>query len=246
LSLVRFGRRGRPAWVAVLAEPLGLTDPAPAVLSFNGIDNLNGLFAIEPSPSTPYAHGYADALARRRFVVMVPVLPAWVPDAFAGLSAAQTGGDSEEWAALIDEYTAALDVLVRVNGVDTSRVAAYGISFGGSAAAIMTAVDRRLKALVYSNIPLDFGTILNRPAGAFTNLWLEDACSVLDAALLAVAPRAMTWEAGEDPLMENGGMDVIRRMRERYRAVGAEEVFTFKRHWGGHETFPDGIRIFGR
>jgi hypothetical protein len=246
LSLVRFGHIGSPAWSALLAEPLGASDPRPAVLSFNGIDNLDDLFAVGAPLRKPYSHGYADALARRGFVVMVPLMPAWVPDAFAGLSAAQTGGNSSEWAVLIDEYTQALDALIALKSVNSEQIAGYGISFGGMAAAIVTAVDPRIKALVYNNIPYDFSLVFNRPAGAFTNLWAADACAVIDGALLAAAPRPMTWEAGEDPLVENAGMDIIARMRDRYRSVGAEEFFTFTRHWGGHETFPDELRIFGR
>ena len=246
LSLVQFGKAGHPPWRAVLAEPLSESDLRPAVLSLNGTDNLEDLFAVGPPPRTPYAHGYADALARRGFVVMVPLLPAWAPDGYAALSVAQTGGRSTEWDAIVTEFTEAIDVLVTLHGVDTTRVAAYGISFGGSAAAIMTAIDSRIKGLVYNNIPVDFAETFNRPAGAFTNLWLADACSVLDASLLATAPRPMTWEAGEDPGMQNEGMDIISRMRARYRAFGAETQFTFKRHWAGHETFPDELKIFGR
>jgi dienelactone hydrolase len=246
LSLVRFGHSGTLAWHAVLAEPLGVSGPSPAVLSFNGVDNLDGLFAIGPRERTGYSHGYADALARRGFVVLVPLVPAWVPDGFAGLSAAQTGGNSSEWTVLIDEYTEALDALIKLNSVDSARIAAYGISFGGSTASIVSAVDTRIKGVVFNNIPLDYTTVFNRPAGAFTNLWFADACSVLDASLLAIAPRPMTWEAGEDPLVQNAGMDIISRMRERYRNFGAEELFTFTRHWGGHETFPENVRIFGR
>ena len=246
LSLVEYGQAGHPLWHAVLAEPLHASEPVRAVLSLNGIDNLDDLFAYGSPPVTPYAHGYADALARRGFVVFVPLLPAWATDAYAALSAAQTGGSSTEWNTLIREFTEAVDVLVKLRTVDTARIAAYGISFGGSAAAIVTAIEPRIKALVYNNIPIDFAPTFNRPAGAFTNIWLADACSVIDAALLAVAPRPMTWEAGEDPLVKNEGMDVISRMRERYRAFGAEAQFTFSRHTGGHETFPDALRIFGR
>ena len=110
----------------------------------------------------------------------------------------------------------------------------------------MAAVDTRIRTLVYNNIPLEFSTTFNGTAGAFTNLWAASACSVIDASIIAIAPRPMIWEAGEDPRVENAGMEIVERLRNRFRDLGAEDAFTFTRHWGGHETFPDALKIFGR
>jgi dienelactone hydrolase len=246
LSLVQIGAAGAPSFAALLAEPQGNAARSPAVLAANGEDDLNDLFGFGPPPKVPYLHGYADALARRGFVVIVPIVPDWVPDAFGAIAKAQLLKPWSTWKTLLPMYETALDALLAIPGVDVERVAAAGISFGGTAAAIVTALDPRIQALVYNNIPVDYTKVFDTAAGGFSNIWLLDVCSVANDALMGAAPRPLTWQAGEDPFVQNAGMDIIALVRERYRAVGAEDRFGFMRHWGGHEMFPDLFRIFGR
>jgi hypothetical protein len=244
LSRVLYGSPGGPHWTALLAEPFG-SGPRPAIMAFNGNDGLQDLFAIEGF-NAHYMHGYADELARRGFVVMVPIIPGWVPDTYAAIASARSSGRATSWDILIDTYMSALDALIAIPEVDPAHVAGYGISFAGIEAAIVTAADPRISALVYNDVPINYTAIFDKPAGAFTNIWLADACKVADASLLAIAPRQLIWEAGEDPLALNENMDVVERVRERYRWLGREDQFTFTRHSGAHETFPQYFRIFGR
>lgn len=244
LSHVVFGGAAGLRWSALLAEPKG-AGLRPAVLSFNGIDDLDDLFAIK-SPKIPYLHGYADELAKRGFIVLVPIVPNWLPDTFAGITSARSIGRSSVWRLLLDTYLNGVSTLLTLPDVDPTRVAAYGISGGGITASLVTAIDPRIRALVYSNVPVDYRSTFDTPAGALTNLWLANACGAADASLLAIAPRQLIWEAGEDPLARSAGMDIVARVRNRYRRLGQEELFTFTRHSAGHETFAANLRIFGR
>jgi dienelactone hydrolase len=246
LSEVQIAAGRAPPFLALLAEPLGPVASSPAILSANGNDDLGELFGVGLPSQAPYLHGYADALAQRGFVVLVPLVPRWVPDGFGAIAKGQTLGPFPVWKVLMPVLQQALDALIALPGVDAQRVAVTGISFGGTLASLVAAVDLRAQALVFNNIPIDYRKAFDVAGGGYTNVWLADACGVADAALLAVAPRPLIWQAGEDPLVLNEGMDIIARIRNRYRAVGAEDNFTFTRHWGGHEMFPDLLRIFGR
>lgn len=245
LSRIEYGVAGGRRWRALIAEPLE-TGEHPVVVSFNGIDDLADLFAVGPRPSSPYMNGYADVLAKRGFIVIVPIIPYWVPNSLAPISSARSLGRSTIWSVIAQVYRGAIDATIPLVGVDTTRIAAYGISFGGVAAGIVTAIDPRIKSLVYTNIPVDYRSQFDKGSGAFGTTWMANACGTADASLLAIAPRPMIWESGEDPLMLNENMEVVTRLRDRYRRLGRDEQFTFLRHSFGHTTFPENIRIFGR
>jgi dienelactone hydrolase len=246
VSRVEIGRPGGGTFVALLAEPHTAETQVPAVLAFNGNDSLDELFGFGPRPRSGYLNAYADALVRRGFVVLVPVIPTWVPNAFGALAAAQTGGRQTSWTVIVDVFEQAVDALLGIPSVDPDRLAAYGISFGGSAASVSTALDRRIRALVYSNFPVDNRAEFDKTAGGFATTWAIAGCSTLDAALVSIAPRPIIWEAGNEALIVGDGSDVISRVRGRYRAVGADDAFSYLRHWGGHETLPELLRIFNR
>jgi len=229
--------------VGLLATPLQATRAAPAVVSFNGDDGVLQAFGYEPPHLTPYMHGYADYYARRGYVVFVPYLPIWFTNAGSSTILSRDVRNSS-WSAMVPYYEAAVSFVESLPNVDPQRIAAYGISFGGVAALVTTAVDARLSALVYSNIPLDQRALFSTGAGGLVPTWWIETCGYIDAAFDAIAPRRFVWEAGEDSTFENPGYDAVLRMRDHYIAAGAPQQFQFVRHGGGHETRPGGFEIF--
>lgn len=64
-----------------------------------------------------------------------------------------------------------VDFLMEQPNVDTSRIAAYGLSYGGVAALYATAFDPRISELIYSNPPINFSIASTRPDFANAPLW---------------------------------------------------------------------------
>jgi dienelactone hydrolase len=216
---------------------------APAALAFNGDDGLRQSFGYVLPQAAPYLNSYADNLARRGYVVFEPLVPYWYPEGGTAALASRTWGRVSSWSLVLRVYRAAVDAVLSLPSVDSSRVTAYGISYGGTAAALAAATDPRINTLVYSNVAQDVNALFDKAAGGFTRTWTADLCSTMNAAFLSIAPRRFIWESGEDPA-ESAPQDAfIERVRARYREFGEERMFTFVRHFRGHQTIPDELPL---
>jgi dienelactone hydrolase len=237
---------GAERYIALVAEPTAVAVNArPALLSFNGTDDLNDLFEDgQVGRATPYLNGYAASFAKRGYVVVVPLMATWYPEILSSVSYARTPGRLSSWPLLLAPYYRAIAYMLGRGDVDTKRIAAYGISYGGAAALLATAASPEISALVYSDVPVNFREEFDRSSGVFTNSWLAAACPFIDAAFLAIPSRRFVWEAGEDPNMLNVNIELVEQMRALYASLGEQGRFTFIRHSGGHETRPVDIRIF--
>jgi dienelactone hydrolase len=237
---------GAERFIALVAEPTSVAvDARPALLSFNGTDDLIDLFDDrQVGRTTPYLNGYAASFAKRGYVVVVPLMATWYPEIVSPVSYARIPRISNPWTLLLAPYYRAIAYLMGRGDVDAKRIAAYGISFGGTAALLATATSPEISALVYSDVPVKFRDEFDHASGLFTNSWLAAACPFIDAAFLAVPSRLFVWEAGEDPNMLNANIDLVDQMRALYASLGEQHLFSFIRHSGGHETRPLDIRIF--
>lgn len=126
------GRRIR----VLLTCPLLTTGPWPAIVCFHGHDGKPGSVYETDSPY----HGFGDALARRNYVTIAPVV-----SQHEVVEAGRTLMGERLWDAI-----RCVDFLASCFSVDTSRIGCAGLSLGGEMAMWLSAMDLRIKATVSS------------------------------------------------------------------------------------------------
>ncbi|MDB4916830.1 MAG: Alpha/beta hydrolase family protein [Gemmatimonadetes bacterium] len=223
-----------------LATPITTAGQSmPAVISLDANYGLAAPFGLNGREPTQYLNAYADGLASNGVVVFAP----WVPANFAEVAPpvlhAMNPDGPTSWSYMLPLYAAAIDFVQTVSGVDTKRLAVWGISYSAFSALYLTALDKRISALVYSN-PVSTADILFGSADAAALApWFGEMCSFIDPAMLyLIAPRKLIRENG---LHDNNGyefrpLETVDRIREVYARLGIPSQFEFYRHSGGHET----------
>ncbi len=215
----------------------------PAVLSFDGNYSTVEPFGLPPTGRTPYLNAYADALASEGRVVFAPTLPRWFPSTAEPILQARLAQTTGIWSYLLGMNASSLDLLLAQPTVDTNDVTAYGISYAGQAALYLTAFDRRVTRLVYSNPVQDPDSVFKTLNGALLPTWYSSECASTAPTLrYLVAPRRFIWENGaldEGNGFETSPLATIRSIERVYQALGVADRFTFVRHGGGHETHPE-------
>ncbi len=142
-----------------LATPLGGLTQKPAVLSFMGYEAASWSFPIlgtilgEPS-TYPYLNSYGDYLARSGNIVFMPFIT-YPFDTWGAALNVRTNRTSNIWNFLLPFYMSGVDFLYSQPNVDTNRIAAYGLSYGGLSALYTTAIDPRISTLIYSNFTMN-------------------------------------------------------------------------------------------
>lgn len=225
---------GAEAW-CVLARPTGADGPGPAVLFLHGSRGSPEDLVSDMD----YHHGVVLDLARRGYVVAAPIVASSTPrDRMAlhirALHAGWTGSRVEHWQAL-----AALDYLMTVPGVDTSRIGLYGISIGGGSALRLAAMDPRPRAVIVS------GNLVER-----TTWWFGDTLEIShvgamprqpefldDANLVAlIHPRPLAFETGRSDPRYPSTVRLFQKLEALYHATGDEDRIALLDFDGGHET----------
>jgi dienelactone hydrolase len=131
-----------------------------------------------------------------------------------------------------------LDYLETRADVDSKRIGIYGISGGGTISAFGSILDERIRAVAISGYANTFGgsilhvphCICNFAPGLFNHADMPDYIGL-------IAPRPLLIEsATEDKIFPIAtSRSAVERIREIYRAVGAEEQVVHDVFAGNHE-----------
>ena len=238
---------------AYLLVPKERSAPGPGVLAIHGHGAGKSLVCgIEGGgPGDDYAH----ALASRGYVVLAPDLRGfgeradWMPpdkyhcdwDLVCATMAGVVPLERNLW-----DLQRALDVLAANPLVDPTRIAAAGLSYGGTCSLFLAAIDERVRAVVVSGylsswraahtIPWNMcgSQVMNGQLGALEHL---------DVAAL-IAPRPLLVESGTEDVIfpVAAARETVAALRRVYASVGApddalvHDVFTGDHQWHGVEV----------
>ena len=237
---------------AYLLVPHARRDAAPgaAVLAIHGHGPGKSLVCgIDPGgPGDDYAH----ALARLGYVVLAPDMRGfgerrdWMPedkyhcdwDLVCATMAGVVPLERNLW-----DLMRALDVLCAHPLVDPARVAAAGLSFGGTCTLFLAALDARVRVAVVSGY-------LSSWRAAHTVPWNMCGSQVMPGQLGTIehvdvaalfAPRPLLVESGTDDIIFPAGAarETVARLRALYERLGApddalvHDVFEGDHQWHG-------------
>lgn len=131
----------------------------------------------------------------------------------------------------------ALEYLARRDDVDPHRLGCVGLSYGGRMTMLAAALEPRIKVAVISGAlnVLQERIEVRYSCGAQVIPGLLQYGDVPEIASL-IAPRPAVWEAGlQDKLIDPIRADAaLVRMRQAYRALGADKNLMLDRFDGGH------------
>ena len=227
--------------------------PGPAVLAIHGHGPGKSLVCgiDEGSPGDDYAH----QLALRGYVVLAPDLRAfgeradWMPsDKYEcdwNLVCATMAGvvplERNLW-----DLQRALDVLGTHPLVDAARVAAVGLSYGGTCTLFLAALDDRVRAAVVSGYLSSWRAAHAVPwnmCGSQIMPGQLGALEHLDVAAL-IAPRPLLVESGtaDDIFPVESARATLAALRRVYAELGApadavgHDVFEGEHRWHGEQV----------
>jgi dienelactone hydrolase len=236
-----------PAYVLV---PHARQDAGPAILAIHGHGAGKSLVCgIEPGgPGDDYAH----QLAHAGYVVLAPDLRAfgeradWMPpDKYAcdwNLVCATMAGVVPLGRNIWD-LRRALDVLSAHELVDENRIGVAGLSYGGTCALFLAALDERVRAAVVSGYLSSWRAAHTMPwnmCGSQVMPGQIGALEHLDVAAL-IAPRPMLVESGTEDLIfpvdaTRSTVDALRTVYAQLDAPGdalVHDVFDGEHRWHG-------------
>ena len=227
--------------------------PGPAVLAIHGHGAGKALLCgTEPGGA---GDDYAHQLAGLGYVVLAPDLRGfgeradWMPEdkyhCDWDLVCATMAGINPLGRNLWD-LRRALDVLAAHPLVDGDRLAAAGLSYGGTTTLFLAAIDDRVKVAIVSGYLSSWQAAHAVPWNMCGSQVLPGqlgAIEHLDVAAL-LAPRPLLVESGtEDPIFPaETARTTVARLREIYAATGApadalvHDVFDGDHRWHGNET----------
>jgi dienelactone hydrolase len=238
---------------AYLLVPKDRSAPGPGVLAMHGHGAGKALVCgIEPGgPGDDYAH----ALASRGYVVLAPDLRGfgeradWMPpdkyhcdwDLVCATMAGIVPLERNVW-----DLQRALDVLVANPLVDETRIAAAGLSYGGTCALFLAAIDERVRAVIVSGYLSSWRAAHTIPwnmCGSQVMHGQLGALEHLDIAAL-IAPRALLVESGTDDVIfpVEAARETVAGLRRVYASLGARDdavvhdVFAGDHQWHGVEV----------
>lgn len=226
----------------LLATPVGVGAPYPALLTFDGDFSAGEPFGLLPGGRTNYLKSYARAAARRGIVVFAPSIPAWFSEAGHSILEARDPQGPTMWGTVLTQVRAATDLLLARTDVDSTRLTLQGISWAGTIALYGAALDTRISTLVYSNPVNTVDSMMVDPTGAQLATWYAPLCGNFNQSQLAlIAPRRFIWENGatDNNGFEGSPLEVPRAIERVYDDLGLAGRFHFLRHGGGHEEQPE-------
>jgi dienelactone hydrolase len=140
-----------------------------------------------------------------------------------------------------------LDVLAGHRLVDADRIAAAGLSYGGTMTLFLAAVDARVRAAVVSGYFNTWRDAHRMPWNLCGSQVLPGMLTEIEHVALAalIAPRALLVETGtDDPIFPlDGARAEMGRLRSVYAALGADDdlehdVFPGNHQWHGERAIP--------
>ena len=133
----------------------------------------------------------------------------------------------------------ALDYLIQKEEIDSNRIIAAGLSFGGFYALLISAIDERVKCCISSCYFNDRVLIEEKHYDDFYDwIWKGSLTGFTDVELVAlICPRLCIIEVGKnDELFPVGGArKVIDDARHFYTGLGMDENLKYYEFDGGHE-----------
>jgi dienelactone hydrolase len=215
--------------------------PRAAVLAIHGhgsgkdmVCDIDNGDEAERAELDSYNGAYAHELARRGYVVLAPDLRCfgerldWTPPekyaCDANLVHAVMAGRNPLGQNLWD-LARSLDVLEALPYVDADRIGAGGLSYGGTCALFLAAIDPRVKAAVVSGYVTEYAAAHRVPFNLCGSQVVPDLLREIDhVGLLAlIAPRAVHIESGTEDLIfppgvcDRGAGARAPRRRRRYQ-----------------------------
>lgn len=229
---------------AYLLVPHDRVAPGPAVLAVHGHGpGKDEVCGLTESDENDYAH----RLAERGYIVLAPDLRCFgeradwnPPDKYAcdvNLVHALAAGANPLAQNLLD-LGRALDLLTGHPLVDPDRLGVVGVSYGGTMALFLAALDIRVRAAVVSGY---FGSLVDAhrvPWNLCGSQVLPGMLELLDHVDVGalVAPRALLVETGsEDQIFAaQPARDAVAELRHVYEADGAGDALDHDVFDGGH------------
>jgi dienelactone hydrolase len=239
---------------AYLLVPRDRVDPGPAVLAIHGHGAGKALVCgLEPGgPGDDYAHQLACA----GFVVLAPDLRGfgeradWMPDGKYhcdwNLVCATMAGVVPLQRNLWD-LQCALDLLAAHPLVDPGRIAAAGLSYGGTCALFLAALDDRIAAAVVSGYFASWRAAHTVPWNMCGSQVMPAQLGRLEHADLGalIAPRPLLVETGTGDVIfpVDAARAAVAQLGEVYEYLGVRDalvhhVFEGDHRWHGART-PD-------
>lgn len=238
---------------AYLLVPHARTEPGPAVLAIHGHGpGKSRVCGLEPGND---GDDYAHALAMLGYVVLAPDLRAfgersdWMPpDKYEcdwNLVCATMAGEVPLAHNLWD-LRRALDVLTAHPLVDDSRIAAAGLSYGGTCTLFLAAIDERVRAAIVSGYLSSWRAAHTMPWNMCGSQVMPGQLGELEHLDLAslVAPRPLLVETGTDDMIfpVDAARATVASLRRVYTHLGApgdaivHDVFDGGHRWHGRFT----------
>jgi dienelactone hydrolase len=219
--------------------------PLPAVLVISG----HGEGIIQTAGLVDsYQHGAAYELSRAGYVTFTPELrgfgylgPAIGNEHnFTAYNALLAGTFYK--AVLVDDLVLAMNLLLSLPSVDSSRVAVTGVSFGGEMSVTYAALDPRVRVVVAQGWS---GEAVGRERGVRGGFleFNQHLCHMVPGHnryllgedwFLLVAPRPLLIVRGDDDFDPRDPVSIV---RQAYGALGRPDAFQFTIMPGGHEYF---------
>jgi dienelactone hydrolase len=208
------------------------TPPGPAILAVHGHGPGKSLVCgiDEGGPGDDYAH----ALASLGYVVLAPDLRGfgerrdWMPpdkyhcdwDLVCATMAGVVPLERNLW-----DLGRALDVLCAHPLVDPARVAAAGLSYGGTCTLFLAALDERVKVAIVSGYLSSWSVAHTVPWNMCGSQVLPGQLGTLEHLDIAalVAPRPLLVESGTDDAIfpAAAARDTVEELRPLYTRLGA-------------------------
>lgn len=230
--------------LAALLVPDDAEPPLPAILALHGSrGNLRSM--VE---DVDYHHGFAMALARNGFLVLAPYRPTESNRVRQAIRARAYAGGQHLEAVQLWQLVRAIDYVAALDVVDPDHIGVYGISWGGTQAMQIGAIDTRLSlALVSGSFTDRYEFMRSRrfdssaPEAGFagmTNGVVPGMAFLLDDVNLAalVVPRFFGVEAGQRDGLHDSAQREFAKVTQLYRQAGLEERARFISFEGAHET----------
>jgi dienelactone hydrolase len=226
---------------AMVATPREAPRPLPLVFSTDATLGANELFGLPPLGRTTYLGAYGDVLARAGFMVVAPIIEPEVPNLLTPLMRARDASSPGGWSILLPMYRSVLGAAFTLASVDTGRVIAYGISFGGYAALAIAALDDRVTELVFAN-PADVHEFLFAAPDLEHAPWLLDGAAVWDVMeRYLIFPKRFLRESESTDRYERTAFQRPREVESLYRLLGRGDRFRFIAQPVGHRTYIEHI-----